>query len=119
MSNDIDLTPRERLDRAHKMVVDLCNPVSSGRRWEMSIPARPDHDPDLVIADGIHAGQQALDRLEAAEAILREFTGPIAADLIRDGPPEVAELLDRVTNYLCQPPIRQAKWRRREEERRG
>ncbi|HEX6925447.1 MAG TPA: hypothetical protein VF167_08450 [Longimicrobiaceae bacterium] len=37
----------------------------------MSIPARPDHDPDLVIGDGLAAGRAALERVEKLEAPAR------------------------------------------------
>ena len=42
---------KTRLEKACKMVHDLCSPLGAdnARRWEMSIPARPDSDPDLVI----------------------------------------------------------------------
>lgn len=38
--------------RASDMVASLCTPrgMAGAREWRMSIPARPDHDPDLVIA---------------------------------------------------------------------
>jgi hypothetical protein len=60
MSNDNAATPQdEQLDAeylaARQMVSDLCN---QRRDWVMSIPARPDYDPDLVIAralDDLHA----------------------------------------------------------------
>lgn len=47
------------------MISDLCN---RRRRWTMSIPARPDHDPDLVIGDGLTAGREAEDLLEKVTA---------------------------------------------------
>ena len=41
----------QRLQRATAMVSSLCRPrgTEGAREWIMSIPARPDHDPDLVI----------------------------------------------------------------------
>lgn len=52
--------------RAREMVGDLC---SGKQRWVMSIPARPEHDPDLVIVFGIDAALDALGhRREAAPA---------------------------------------------------
>ena len=52
---------KTRLRKACKMVHDLCLPLGyeNARRWEMSIPARPDSDPDLVI----HASLDDLKRL--------------------------------------------------------
>jgi hypothetical protein len=42
---------REREEKASAMVAALCLPRGhqDTREWVMSIPARPDHDPDLVI----------------------------------------------------------------------
>lgn len=44
-----------RLEAARQMVRALCAPrgTDGARYWTMSIPARPDHDPDLVIADSL------------------------------------------------------------------
>ena len=47
----------ERINRAHRMVSALCK---QERKWIMSIPARPDYDPDLVITDGLLAGREVL-----------------------------------------------------------
>lgn len=41
----------ESLEKAHDMVSDLCD---GKRKWMMSIPAQPDHDPDLVIGLALH-----------------------------------------------------------------
>lgn len=42
---------KTRVGDAHKMVSALCKPRGSAgaREWLMSIPARPDYDPDIVI----------------------------------------------------------------------
>lgn len=60
---------REKIERADQMVDALCQPryTPNAREWTMSIPARPDHDPDLVIGAGLDAGRAALERLEALE----------------------------------------------------
>lgn len=73
---------REKIERADQMVTNLCKPryTPNAREWTMSIPARPDHDPDLVIGAGLDAGRAALERLEELERFLdREGTrrGPI------------------------------------------
>jgi hypothetical protein len=55
--------------RAHDMVSALCD---GSRDWIMSIPARPDHDPDLVIGEALRvadAMQEALECAEDAETI--------------------------------------------------
>ena len=54
---------RSRLEAAHKMVSDLCH---RRREWVMSIPARPDYDPDLVIGLALRKGDRLADALEAA-----------------------------------------------------
>ena len=49
---DAELAEIEALEaRASKMVHDLCRSRADAqhREWLMSIPARPDYDPDLVI----------------------------------------------------------------------
>lgn len=48
---------REREAAARAMVRALCTPrgEAGAREWVMSIPARPDHDPDLVIAAALDA----------------------------------------------------------------
>jgi len=60
----------ERIDKALDMVSALCKPrhTEGSREWIMSIPARPGRDPDLVIADGLAAGCEALDTLTQVEA---------------------------------------------------
>lgn len=44
-----------RKSSAMQMVQDLCEPrgTARARQWVISIPARPDYDPDLVIADSL------------------------------------------------------------------
>ncbi|HLS55697.1 MAG TPA: hypothetical protein VK052_06450 [Zeimonas sp.] len=68
-----DMTPervRVRYEKACQMVADLCKPKThpEHRDWTMSIPARPDYDPDLVIRDSLDDIPTLLERLEAAEA---------------------------------------------------
>ena len=49
------------IERAEKAVDDLCQ----GRlRWEMRVPAEPDHDPDLIISDALRLARAAI-RAEA------------------------------------------------------
>lgn len=52
----------EEIERAFDMVDALCRPYGTegAREWSMSIPARPKHDPDLVIGDGLFAGRRLL-----------------------------------------------------------
>lgn len=46
-----------RLERARRMVADLCE---GKQRWVMHVPAEPDRDPDLVLVSGIDAALVAL-----------------------------------------------------------
>jgi hypothetical protein len=62
-------SPKDAYQKIHdamEMVSALCKPRHSegAREWRMSIPARPDYDPDLVIAAGLRAGLDALEELE-------------------------------------------------------
>ena len=67
MSQDEQATPTpktvdEKIEAALQMVSDLCN---QRRTWTMSIPARPDYDPDLVIADALSTAKHALSEAKA------------------------------------------------------
>jgi len=59
-----------RYENACKLVTALCARKGSkeSREWEMSIPARPDHDPDLVIG----ASLDDIPKLLAETARLRQ-----------------------------------------------
>lgn len=74
-----------------------------GREWVMSIPARPDHDPDLVIWDAIRSLRDGLAAAYAREerlvnALLRvgvtltELRMLSGAVLLPDGEGRVAEM---------------------------
>ena len=70
--------------RAHDMVRDLCKrrDEPGAREWQMSIPARPDHDPDLVIG----AALDAADDLASEVGRLRDALATIRAVLGGDVP---------------------------------
>ncbi len=53
-------TVDEKIEAAQKMVSDLCH---QRRRWIMSIPARPDYDPDLVIGGALRAARGEIEAL--------------------------------------------------------
>lgn len=58
---------KEKMKAAHDMVRALCQPRGSegSRRWVMSIPAKEDYDPDLVITSGLMAAEKEIDALTA------------------------------------------------------
>ena len=73
----------ERAGKARKMVSDLCN---QREKWLMSIPARPDHDPDLIIAsalDGIDELISIVSSKDKALAAMIGTHGEKCADLER------------------------------------
>lgn len=78
-------------EAANKMVSDL---NQGQREWMMSIPARPDYDPDLVISTALWHQHNEIIALRAALAATQEqatFTdGPASEDypgeLSSDGP---------------------------------
>lgn len=61
---------RERIDKASEVVAELCQ---GKRRWTMSVPARPNNDPDLLIESGLDAGREVLAALDAARARCAEM----------------------------------------------
>ena len=90
-----DLTQaREALAGAHQMVSDLCKRQGEPgwRRWVMSIPARPDYDPDLVIGAGLRAGDVLLARVDELEQARARDVAAIVGwlqDLAESGGDEV------------------------------
>lgn len=68
---------RKRHEAARLMISALCKPKGSegARRWVMSIPARPDHDPDMVIAASL---RDIPDLLEEVERLRNAVKGDIA-----------------------------------------
>lgn len=53
----------DRIEKARTVVSDLCH---GRRRWTMSVPARPDDDPDLVIAGALDDAHRILSELQPA-----------------------------------------------------
>lgn len=51
---------KQSIEKAHQMVSDLCH---QKRKWVISIPARPDYDPDLVIGQALRDAETAIDEL--------------------------------------------------------
>lgn len=46
-----------KIDKASQTVSELCNGT---RKWIMSIPARIDYDPDIIISDALYSAKAAL-----------------------------------------------------------
>jgi hypothetical protein len=63
-----------RLEAARKVVSSLCTPRGTAGHidWVMSIPARPDTDPDLVISATLTDTRDLLGRVEKLEGLLNE-----------------------------------------------
>jgi len=83
-------TWKEKVDAAYDMVHALCQPRGSegSREWIMSIPARPEYDPDLVITSGLRAAAKEIHKL-AAEVDARDEV--IAKLLAMWGPEEILD----------------------------
>lgn len=58
-----------KIDRAYDVASALCE---GEREWLISIPARPDHDPDLIIGDALLAARNEIARLTAELDAARE-----------------------------------------------
>jgi len=56
----------DAIEKALDMVCDLCKPknIAGAKEWIMSIPAQPDKDPDLVIANGLREAKKRIATLE-------------------------------------------------------
>lgn len=61
---------KAKLQAAHEMVDALCK---GKREWALSIPVRYDHDPDVIISNGLMAAEAEIEALEATLANLREI----------------------------------------------
>ena len=57
---------KQAIEDAMDMIHNLCKPKGSegARNWTMSIPARRDYDPDLVISCGLMTAKREIERLE-------------------------------------------------------
>lgn len=76
---------RNKIAKAMGIVHALCQPRGSegARSWRMSIPARPDYDPDIIICDALIAAE----RLAAARLSVREGWAMVPVELT----PEMVE----------------------------
>jgi len=88
------------------MVFALCQPLGTAgkREWTMSIPARPDHDPDLVIADALDTAGKYIISMHAelarvtAEREADDSKTEQAMDLLRDQVDRLASELAESVN---------------------
>lgn len=74
-----------RYESALAMINALCRPRGSEghRDWLMSIPARPDYDPDLVIASGLRAVPTLIDTVRVCMDLLER-----AGEKLGEDPPD-------------------------------
>ncbi len=63
---------REHLDRANLVLSELC---LGEREWLMSIPVRPEHDPDLIIGAALNDLGKLITEAAALEARVKELEG--------------------------------------------
>jgi len=80
------------IDRAHTEIGEIAKEHPS-RRWRMSIPAQPDRDSDLLIANGLNAGRLAVAELRAARSFHDDIAAALAPGRMRgfDGPDGVSK----------------------------
>ena len=55
----------EKIAKAEAKISSLC---SGDEEWIMSIPARPEHDPDLVISSALHSAKAALTAIQKGQS---------------------------------------------------
>lgn len=71
MNLDLDAI-RARVLAAHDEVIRLTMGGIRGR-WRMSIPARPDHDSDLILSDALTAAEALLAAVDDVRALADEL----------------------------------------------
>jgi len=82
-----------RIERAHQEVYRVCQPL---QHWRMSVPADPERDSDLIIEDGLIAGEEALAALAEREALDVELLAREVRDAVLDLIPDYPDALIRV-----------------------
>ena len=70
---------RARIGKAHSIVHELCDGT---RRWTMSIPAREDYDPDLVISAALRDADDLLDQNAELQRQLEEARSKVWKEAI-------------------------------------
>lgn len=79
----------EKVKAAHEMVSALCSHPDSNesRKWIMSIPARPDYDPDLVITSGLMAAEKQIAAVTAERDELKRRLDAVV-EMLQPAPDE-------------------------------
>jgi 3-deoxy-D-arabino-heptulosonate 7-phosphate (DAHP) synthase len=77
-----------QIQKAQEMVSALCKPrgTEGTREWIMSIPAQPDHDPDLVIGAGLRGKQKLVDEVRRLKLELADAAEMLDAACVPCGP---------------------------------
>lgn len=70
----------EQLEAAWEMIRALCTPTyaPNHREWRMSIPVRPNYDPDVVIGTALRGLREVLAERREREKVLPELTATVA-----------------------------------------
>ena len=72
----------QMIRRAEKVLDELCE---GKREWTMSVPARPDHDPDLIVGEALYRARLEIERLRNMEDASREVIRALKAKLAKTG----------------------------------
>ncbi len=74
-STPVDLAAaRARIQRAHAEIREVAR---NGRtRWQMSIPANPERDTDLIISVALADGERLAGEVERLTALIRDLADP-------------------------------------------
>jgi hypothetical protein len=92
---------RERCEAADLMVSKLCMPrgTEGSRSWVMSIPAQPNYDPDIVIADSLKDVPDLLAEVEALTERTRLYDQ--AMQRLADYSKEINRLNTTIANLVA------------------
>ena len=92
----------EKVDAAIEMVINLCKPKGTvgSREWMMSIPARPQSDPDLVIGDALFSAKRDLGKMNNKIGSIRAAILDLQDDYRHDTPihESLQYILDNIVN---------------------
>jgi len=87
-----------KLEAARQMISDLCKPryTEGHRDWIMSIPTRPNHDPDIVIGEALREIPFLLARYDE----LARLAQAVIASSYESSAKEWGETLDALRRHL-------------------